>query len=306
MLHADDGLLDELKAGVKTMFGGGPLTPGGAASDKQFQGLLWAAWMDEAASDIYGILNCGPSFALNLAFFFAALNAPQGGLGPGDGPTLRTESGFDPRNPSREMDVHPTDILRLSLAIGAIGKLAGLTAATRKSCIAELKSLIKLCAPGARGIKLSGNIFVDIHSALPVDLTLPIAKMQAAAEKVGAFIATAKLGTLDGHSIQEIETWDQTDETLVHRIAENLNAGLSVVALGDDAQLLAGATRAVIDAPEKYAATSRLLEQALDESFGRDPIWSPVHPDHFRVSMVTWTEDNPAPGWSITKLTGQK
>ena len=96
VLHADDGLLDELGAGMRKMFGGGKPAPGGQVTMNQFLGFLWSWWIDEAASDVYGLLNIGPSFASNLAFFFAALNAPQGGLGPNDAPTLRTESGFDP------------------------------------------------------------------------------------------------------------------------------------------------------------------------------------------------------------------
>ena len=295
VLHADDGLLDELAAGLKKMFGGGTPAPGGGLTMNQFLGFLWAWWIDEAASDVYGLLNIGPAFATNLAFFFAALNAPRGGLGLGDTPELRTESGFDPRDPQKLMDVHPTDILRLSLAIGVIGKLSGLTAATRKACIAELRGLIRVCAPGATVIKLSGNIFIDEHSSLPLNLSLPIGPMQKAAERVGAFIATAKLSSLAGHSIQEINTWDENDEQIARQIATALNAGQGVAGQGDDAQLLAGATRAVLDAPEKYDASSRLLEAALDESFGRDAIWHPLQPDRMRVPLRSWGQDAPAP-----------
>src|SRR5262249_12023821 len=52
VLHADPGLLRELAAGAVKL----PHLPKGV-------GRLWAGWMDEAASDVYGLLNIGPSFA---------------------------------------------------------------------------------------------------------------------------------------------------------------------------------------------------------------------------------------------------
>jgi hypothetical protein len=302
VLHADDGLLDELAAKIEQHFGGGLPLPGQRITLRQLLGLVWYWWVDEAASDIYGLLNIGPGFAFNLAFFFASFRAPKGGLGPGEPPSLGTESGFDPTDPARVLDVHPTDILRLSLAIGAIRSLANLAPATRNAYVDDLRRLIALCAGDAAEITLVGNVYPDNRHAVPLKLRVPIAPMQAAAEEVGALIATVKLKTLAGHDIQDIETWDDADEAIARHLAERFASGKSVVGAGDDAQLLAGATLAVLAAPESYAAISKLLNAGLDDSFARDSVWHPLKPDPFAIRPGRWDDSHPAPPGTITEL----
>jgi hypothetical protein len=46
------------------------------------------------------------------------------------------------------------------------------------------------------------------------------------------------------------------------------------VSAGDDAQLLAGGTMAVLARPRLYANASNLVNDALDESYKTDPIWA--------------------------------
>eukprot|EP01114_Cavostelium_apophysatum_P010249 TRINITY_DN2375_c0_g1_i2.p1 TRINITY_DN2375_c0_g1~~TRINITY_DN2375_c0_g1_i2.p1 ORF type:complete len:320 (-),score=102.88 TRINITY_DN2375_c0_g1_i2:103-1062(-) len=67
VLHADTTLLPELKSKLQAKIGTGK---------NQF-GKLWAYWIDETASDVYGILNYGPAFTMNLGFFFGALRRPS-------------------------------------------------------------------------------------------------------------------------------------------------------------------------------------------------------------------------------------
>src|SRR5262249_50058643 len=87
--HADPGLLPELREGVRSFFGG-PLGGGSSPSTAQLLGLLWDYWMDEASADVYGVLNIGPNFGLNLVTFFAALNSQATGQ---QKPLLRADSG---------------------------------------------------------------------------------------------------------------------------------------------------------------------------------------------------------------------
>src|SRR5262249_9820273 len=161
------------------------------------------------ASDVYGLLNMGPEFALNLALnlitYFAGLNGDPV-------PSLRTDSGADETG---QLDPHPTDILRVHLAIGVIESLVNLADSTRNQYIADLESLAVLCGHGATRVQLSG-ILREHDFMVDVQNTIPLADMQEAARRVGAHIATASLKALGkdraSHGVQEIETWDDLDE----------------------------------------------------------------------------------------------
>ena len=87
-------------------------------------------------------------------------------------------------------------------------------------------------------------------------------------------LVTANFDALNGHCIQDIETWDDLDEEIAQEIAGRVLAQQSIVAHGDDAQLLAGVNLALLQRPELYNSATSLLNAALDDSFDRDPIWS--------------------------------
>ena len=94
-----------------------------------------------------------------------------------------------------------------------------------------------------------------------------------AARKVGKMLATEKFAALNNHCIQDIETWDDSDEAAAQDVCARVLAGNSIVRTGDDAQLLAGVTLALLQKPELYDAATKLLNAALDDSFDQDPIW---------------------------------
>lgn len=273
VLHADPGLLDELATGVGAFFGGGSSFDPDHLTGAQLLSILWSWWIDEAASDVYGLLNIGPTFGLNLIAFFAALIARGHGL---DQPTLRTGSGT---NPTDLLDSHPIDILRPHLAIGVIQSLRGLNPTVRDGYIRDLNALTDLCARGAQEVKIVGFLPLQGGGSLPLNVALPLKDMQDAARRVGTFIASTRLHSLDDHSIQELETWDDADEAVAVRIADILENDRSAVGAGDDAQLLAGATLAVLDQPQSYDTVTRRLDEALDFSFTTDPIWGLPLPD---------------------------
>lgn len=262
VLHADPGLLDELAAGVSKLGG----LPHGIGS-------VWAFWIDETASDIYGLLNVGPAFALSLAAFFSALEAEIDKSRKA--PTKAKPGAIStvlPMRQGRLVDEHPVDILRLYVALGVVESLPNLSVTKRQAWIALLEDIAKQAAGGATTISV-----VDVDQGTVIQ-QLPLADMGGAARKVGAYIATAKLKALHGHSIQDIETWDNTDEQAATTIAAAIAKGGSAVALGDDAQLLAGATIALLDDPGKYAAITTSLNAALDDSFARDPVFGSAMP----------------------------
>src|SRR4051812_34250256 len=135
VLHSDTDLLPELSTGVQTIFGGGGVGGAGTVSAGRFLGTLWSYWIDEAASDVYGVLNIGPTFGLNLAVFFAALNATFSGSSKAE---LRTASGADNAG---NLDPHPTDILRIDLIRGALDSLVSLSQQSRADYDAALDAL---------------------------------------------------------------------------------------------------------------------------------------------------------------------
>jgi hypothetical protein len=291
VLHADPQLLPELAEMVATMFGWDPTKDQAPTTVNQLLGALWAYWIDETASDVYGILNIGPQFAFNLAAFFAALtSSPPGGSGAPPF-TLRNSSGFSADDPAQLLDPHPTDVLRLSVAKGVVSNLVSLSAATRNSYAAAIDDLITAVLGGATDIELVGRVPVTRDRAIPVQQKLPLAGMQQAAFKVGQLIATSKLttfatsGNSNGRSIQDIETWDDSDDATAAAITAAIGAGTSIIGMGDDAQLLAGATAAVLGGTASYETVTSLLADALDDSLRRDPIWGTPENDTLFIGI---------------------
>ncbi|MFM0336868.1 phosphorylase family protein [Paraburkholderia fungorum] len=286
VIHADSTLLTELRANAHNLFDG-PHAKG--------LGLLWDYWMDEAAADIYGVLNIGPSFGLNLALLLTIFIGQMRGLSPADAPTLRTDSGADDRG---VLDPHPTDILRLSLIQGAVEALTSLTLSTRQAYSDHLANLAHELAPTAREVNLTGYARVPSGESMSFDGFLPLSTLQESARSVGAMIATARLQALGGSSIQDIETWDDADENAAVTMAGRLASGVSIVGLGDDAQILAATTLAALRAPDAYDSLSMLANSALDDSFSTDPYWGSARPDKlflgaYRTSVEREVEVDP-------------
>lgn len=252
VLHADPGLLGELAQGAASL----PHLPPNV-------GRLWAGWMDEAASDVYGLLNVGPAFAVSLAAFFSVLRAGGGGgqLGP--------ISNILPIQDNAPADVHPVDILRVHLAIGVTAQLTSLSASRKATWLSVLQNLAVEAAGGETTIDV-----VDVATEQLVQ-RLPLGPMAQAAQAIGGFIATSRLAALGGKSIQDIETWDDTDDAAAQTIKVAATEGSSLINLGDDAQLLAGTTMALLDNSGKYGSITPLLEAALDDSYARDPVFAP-------------------------------
>jgi len=126
---------------------------------------------------------------------------------------------------------------------------------------------------------------------IPVKDDIPLPQAADAARKVGGMIATHKFKALNGRSIQDIETWDDADEAAAHAIAARLAQRQSVVGFGDDAQLLAGATLALLGDAGLYDEVRKRLNDALDDSFKTDPIWRGLEPSHVFSPQAFRTQD---------------
>jgi hypothetical protein len=259
--HADEGLLPELGAQIEKT-----LTDSNLAK-------IWSFWVDEASADVYGLLNIGPSFVFNLAGFFTVLvhqlTQKRTAIGVLGNQSFIDESGLDP---------HPTDILRIHLAVGVIESLAGMKAADRTAYVNAALDLAKQCANGATTVDI---VRINSDGSTSVTQQFPLSQMQDAARTVGSLIATVKLKALNDHSIQDIETWDDPDEQVALGIKQALLNGHPVAGMGDDAQVLAGATLALFQDTSKYQPVTDLVNAAQDASFENDPIFGIHRADHF-------------------------
>jgi hypothetical protein len=269
VIHADPILLPELTNNIAMAWAGMPPPRGISIADLT---QLWAHWLNEATADVYGVLNMGPALAANFAAFFSAAFGPRR---PDGRPALPMESGVMP-GPEGILDPHPTAILRLHLAAGVIDALTGLSKDSRDTYIRMIEELAQTLATGST-VRIRGNIPTPDHRH-PVNVQAPLADMQQAARSIGGFIATARLSALGGHSIQDIETWDDKDEARAMAVKNAVIAGQPIADIGDDAQLLAGVTLALLDRPDLYDAATRALNDGLDLSFKRDPIWGEPQP----------------------------
>jgi hypothetical protein len=308
VLHAYPGLLHELRRGVRQLFyqGDDPHT-GRVESESQGLGLLWQYWTEETASDVYAVMNLGPMYGLGLALYFAALwervrrhhrNVEH------DGFAALTVSNL--YVPWREIiDYHPPNILALYAVIGAIEALRSLSEAQKTFYIKSIKDCIGIClkentqlirqydddavahyqpdAVTIRGLlqMKSGSWVRMEHKGLRFRRDV----MQEHARRVGYYIATARLQAFNGHSIQDLETWDYHDEAKAQEIMGKSTAKKTgiVVAdqkldaefaeLGDDAQHFAGALLALFNEPDQYTRIQERLTHAAQASFLSDDVW---------------------------------
>jgi hypothetical protein len=275
--HADVDLLPELADQVQRLFGG-PYPPSEEPTGEELQALVFSYWIDQTSADIYGLLNAGPAFVMNLASLFAAMNAR---LHPDQPfPLLRARAGA---SSAGLLDPHPPDLLRIPLAIGALENLRRLDPDVGQAYVDALLEIERTCAQGADEVEIDGAVPIEENTTIRIRTRVPLEEWRDAARRVGQLVAEAKLTALRGHAIQDIETWDDPDEATAQRIREALARDESVVRVGNDAQLLSGATLALLDDPDRYDIVTARLEEALDESFASDPIWGSLVLDRMYV-----------------------
>jgi hypothetical protein len=205
-----------------------------------------------------------------------------------------------------DLDPHPVDILKLHVVIGAVESLAQLSDTRRSAYVDKLSRLATVCAGGKAYVDVAGYIQTGPDTWMRVDTgSLPFRAMQASARRVGAYIATAQFQSLHGHSLQDLETWDDGDEDaareIAHKIDEQVrtNSEPDIDNMGDDAQLLAGSYLAFHQFPDRYTVINKSLLKALETSFARDEVWG-VSPLHF---IFKW-DSRPEPV-DIPKIRGK-
>lgn len=311
VVDADDGLAEEMIAKTRALLAP-DFAPRRKLDTATLNALIWSYWMEETAADVYGVLNMGPSFAINLAGFLAAFRAKRRGQTEAGDPFVSIDTAVLPNG---DMDVHPIDLLRFHVAVGAVEGLQGLSAARRNEYVAGIEAAANLVGIGVTEIGLRGRVTIDRDNKIEVNADMKLSDAAAAARKIGKMLATENFAQLNNHSIQDIETWDDADEDIAREICDRVLAGQSIVAHGDDAQLLAGVTLALLQKPELYEPATVLLNAALDDSFDRDPIWGATLGGHALMAAAGKTmaaakaaaESKPAKGkTSKKKATGKQ
>jgi hypothetical protein len=225
ILHADNGLLDQVSSAVRSALSEDASTRNLAA--------YWADRIDETASDVLGILNMGPSPAIGLIGYFRALNAAFAGS-----PSLR--------NIGPESDPHPADIVRGFLAAATVRQLEFSDAASWADAIEEETQ------KDVTTIRLAGR---------PVDPK--VAKRSA--EVVSQVIVGQPMDSLEQHAFGQIQNWRDHDEEIVAQLratlttANPLPAELTTGVFA--AHLVAASTTAAL---AKDANISLLFPRMLD------------------------------------------
>jgi hypothetical protein len=242
ILHAYAGLQDQLADAVRTAVGN---SGAGHGLDD-----YWADRIDETSSDVMGILNMGPAAGIGLIGFFRGLNAAFGGAA-----RLRTTG---PAN-----DPHPADILRGYLAASVVSRLSFdgakawsdvLTAETDKD---------------ARG-----------HAITILGVHVPAADAKKSAEAVAEAIVGAKMPTLEGHALGDIQDWRNQDEELV-AVARNALTTGAAIPLDHTPRIYAAhvVAAAVMAALGQGGVTSQLFDSmvtALAAMHKANPSWGPL------------------------------
>jgi len=225
ILHADNGLLDQVSSAVRNALSADAPTRNLAA--------YWADRIDETASDVLGILNMGPSPAIGLIGYFRALNAAFTGSSK-------------LRNVGPAHDPHPADIVRGFLAAATVRQLEFSDAASWAAAIEEETQR------DVTNIRLAGKA-VDPKVA------------KRSAEIVSQVIVCQPLNSIEQHSFGEIQNWRDEDEEIVAQLratlttanplAPELTTGVFA------AHLVAAATTAAL---AKDADVSLLFARMLD------------------------------------------
>jgi hypothetical protein len=259
ILHADDGLHDELKAAVWE-----------ALSKEQINPILpdqWADRLDESASDVLGILNMGPAVGISLIGYFRAMNASMGGPMKLWNISLHID-----------YDCHPADILRGYLAASVIRRLGFDNAKAWGDAIeAEVnKDLTE--------IRL--NVLPKMDGTLDPKSGTVIspADGRKSADVVAETVMNYRLDSLEGHALSEIQNWRNIDEETVMVLRSALKSSNL-----EDVDLLEGFYAAhVVDAAIREALVNGSDVQLvfsnmitiLKAMHDDNPVWGPMYVEH--------------------------
>lgn len=258
ILHADKGLLAEIGKVVTANIMKHKNDPalkkqvvvnGRKMSIAKFGALYWKFTLDEISSDVCGLLNYGPAAGVGLANLLIPL---RGGKLIAEGPTS---------------DVHPIDAVRLLVAADVIRNIPDLDVKTADVWADALERIVDKYISNKTEFKL-GSI-----TRIPYD------GMSATAKIVAQTIAFTPFDSLEGHCLSEINTWDNSDEELTTRIAEDFldkkQPSLNPSSTGDPvyaAHIISAGVLATAESADVPNVTD-LAITTLSELYDNNPVW---------------------------------
>ncbi len=244
ILHADDGLLQELARVVRKTLSDADV--GHGLPD------YWADRMDETASDVLGILNMGPAAGIGLIAYFRGLNAAFTGSAK-------------LRNRGPAADPHPADIVRGYLAASTV-RLLSFDQRTEWANLIESET------------DKDATKIVLAWAEVPKDKAAESARIVAEA------IADRRLESLEEHSLREIQDWRNKDEELVQRHRVTLNRIVTAEEKPEGEYYAAHAVAAAVtSALSKGANLSLIFDRMVGElkrMHDENPSWGPLYVRH--------------------------
>ena len=244
ILHADDGLEDEISRAVRAAILAAGL--GGGLAE------YWSQRIDETASDIMGILNMGPAAGIGLIVYFRGLNAASTGR-----PMLRNEGSAD--------DPHPVDILRGFLAAAVVRQLSF------DGAVAWADAIEQETEKDVRQIRIDG---------VPVSLD----RAKRCCEVVASVIAAHPMRALNNHSLIEIQNWRNTDEAIMRELQLSLVTNTPIHASREAgifaAHVVAAAAMAALEGKVSIANIFQRMLTVLKKMHDSNPSWGPLFVAH--------------------------
>jgi hypothetical protein len=270
IIHADVGLLDELNRRVKEALLLEDLDPLLADYWTARLGDLDDIYrIDEAASDVMGILNIGPAAGIALIGVFRALNAA-----------------FDPAHKLKlsnigvEDDEHPADILRAYLSAAVVRNLKFSKADDWAKYIeAEADSDLETIRLNANIDPTTGKL--DPNSGIIIDP----ADAKRSAEVVAKIIAEGKMECLENHSLGEVQNWHDDDESIVNELKSNLTTLSPILDIYSRgiyaAHVVAAAVVAAVEEDADIELLFKSMVSILKLMHDANPVWSlPIYLEH--------------------------
>jgi hypothetical protein len=247
ILHADDGLLDEMAKAVKTAIKADKQIK--SASMRSTLASYWSARIDETASDLMGVLNLGPAAAAVIIPYFrgmlGAFGMPQ---------KLRSTGDKD--------DVHPADILRVMLGASAVRLLSFKDKNDWADTILS------------EGLKDMTNIVLNTSSKIDQ------ASAQRSADIVAKVVMQTEFAALKDHALQEIQDWADKDEQIVADLRKVVKNYKPTSKISNDAyatHVLAAAIYEGLLVKQDIAPLFKNLIKILKQMHNNNPSWGPLY-----------------------------